>query len=147
LSYILIGCGLMNVAIKGISKKSRDCYYNALEKADDQFEIIHRKIEAKKVYEVQEVDQGLITNSFDEFLAIVTDSLNASISRLKEIDMNNIDKEAKLSLSDLAKIYNYSKNYLRNLINRGKLKGEKRGKTWYVRVKDMADYIQRVGAE
>ncbi len=35
MSYILIGQGLVNVAIKGISKKERNRYYDALEKADD----------------------------------------------------------------------------------------------------------------
>jgi len=52
-----------------------------------------------------------------------------------------------LSLSDLAKIYDYSLNYLCNLINRGKLKGTKKGKTWYVRVKDMAAYVEQVGSK
>jgi len=49
-----------------------------------------------------------------------------------------------LPLADLAHLYDYSSDYLRNLINRGKLKGRKKGKTWYVRVKDVADYIENL---
>lgn len=147
LSYILIGCGLINIAIKGISKKDRDLYYDALEKADDRFEAIHRKIEDGKHYNINEVDQYLDINDFEEFISIVVDRLKDSVSRLKEVDLKNIDKEAQLPLSELAKIYDYSQNYLRNLINRGKLKGTKKGKIWYVRVKDMAAYVERVGSK
>jgi len=147
LSYILIGCGFINIAIKGISKKDRNCYYDALEKADNQFEIIHRKIEEGKSYKIQEVDQYLARSSFEEFLTIIIDRLRNSAFRLKEVDIKNIDKEARLPLSDLAKIYGYSQNYLRNLINRKKIKGAKKGKTWYVCVKDMAAYVKQVGSE
>jgi len=45
-------------------------------------------------------------------------------------------------LQELAVAYNYSQNYLRNLINRGNLKATKRGKLWYVRVRDMLKYIK-----
>ncbi len=147
LSYILIGCGLINIAIKGISKKDRDIYYDALEKADDQFEIIHREIEKGRHYTINEVDKYLDKNNFDKVLTIVMNRFKDSVYRLTEIDVKNIDKEAKLSLSELAKIYDYSPNYLRNLINRGKLKATKKGKTWYVRVKDMAAYVEQVGSK
>jgi Fic family protein len=144
LSYILIGCGLINIAIKGISKKDRNLYYDALEKADDGFEAIHRKIENGKHCRTNEVDQHLEKNDFEEFLSIVSNRLRDSVSRLKELDLEAIDKEAQLPLSDLARIYDYSQDYLRNLINRGKLEGIKKGKTWYVRVKDMAAYVEGV---
>lgn len=49
-----------------------------------------------------------------------------------------------LPLADLARFYSYSSDYLRNLINRGKIKGQKKGKTWYVRVKDLAEYVEGV---
>lgn len=147
LSYILIGCGFINIAIKGISKKDRNFYYKALEKADDGFETIHREVEKGKQYTINEVDQHLDKNNFEIFLAIVTHRLKDSVYRLKEMNLNNIDKEALLSLNDLAKIYDYSPNYLRNLINRGKIKGTKKGKTWYVRVKDMAAYIEQIGSK
>ena len=52
----------------------------------------------------------------------------------------NLDREAVLPLRDLARAYDYSKDYLRNLINRGHLKAHKKGKLWYVRVRDLSDY-------
>lgn len=141
LSYILVGCGLINITIKGISKKDRDHYYDALEKADDAFENLHRQIEKGKKFEIKDVDKLILLKNFDEIKAIIFDRLNDSVGRLKEIDVHHINKEAELTLSDLARIYNYSPDYLRNLINRGNLKGQKKGKTWYVRVQDMAAYV------
>ncbi len=143
LSYILIGCGLMNIAIKGISKKDREHYYCALEKADDVFELIHRKIEQGKKFDVNDVDGCIHLESFNEIKEIVVGRLEDAIGRLKEVDVHHMNKEAELPLSDLARIYNYSPDYLRNLINRGKVKGVKRGKTWYVRVQDMAGYVEK----
>ena len=144
MSYILIGCGLINVAIKGISKKDRDRYYNALEQADDVFEIMHRQIEEGNNFKVEDINKRIDKKTFNEFIFIVIDRLKDSVYRLKEIDIKNIDKEAQLPLSDLSKIYNYSQDYLRNLINREKLRAEKKGKTWYVKVKDMAAYVEQL---
>ena len=144
MSYILIGCGLINVAIKGISKKDRDCYYNALEQADDVFESMHRKIEEGSSYDIEDVGKVIAKKDFNDFIFIVIDRLKDSVLRLKEIDIKNIDQEARLPLSDLSKMYNYSQDYLRNLINRGNIKGEKKGKTWYVKVKDMAAYVEEM---
>lgn len=143
LSYILIGCGLVNIAIKGISKKDRDLYYGALENADDVFESIHREIEQGKKFDVHHVDEAIHSENFDELKEIVIDRLGDAVGCLKEIDISRINKEAELPLSDLARIYHYSADYLRNLINRGKVKGVKRGKTWYVRVQDMAEYVEK----
>jgi Fic family protein len=142
LSYILIGCGLVNIAIKGISKKDRELYYGALEKADDAFELIHREIEQGKKFDVHHVDEAIHSESFDELKEIVIDRLDDAVGCLKEMDISRMNKEAELPLSDLARIYHYSPDYLRNLINRGKVKGVKRGKTWYVRVQDMAEYVE-----
>ena len=119
------------MAIKGISKKDREQYYDALEKADDAFEGLHCQIEQGKSFTVNEIDQLIEVKNFDEITAIVFDRLKDSVGRLKEVDNHHIDKEAQLPLSDLARIYNYSSDYLRNLINRGKLKGKKRGKIWH----------------
>lgn len=119
LSYILIGCGLINIAIKGVSKEDRNHYYESLEKADDTFEKIHREIEKGKKFNVTEVDKLIHKSNFDEFVSIVVKRLEDSISYLKRINIETIDKEAQLPLSDLAHIYDYSSDYLRNLINRG----------------------------
>ncbi|MBN1282316.1 MAG: Fic family protein [Proteobacteria bacterium] len=142
LSYLLVGCGYINIAIKGVSKKDRNHYYEALEKADDDFEAIHRRIEGGDKYKVEDVDKFIHEKNFDEFTAIVVESLEDSVSRLKKIDIDRINKEALLPLSDLSHLYGYSSDYLRNLINRGKIKGQKKGKTWYLRVKDLAGYIE-----
>ncbi|MBW2368529.1 MAG: Fic family protein [Deltaproteobacteria bacterium] len=144
LSYLLIGCGLVNVAIKGISKMDREQYYNALEKADDVFENLHRRIEQGKSFNVKAVDMMICLDDFNEMMFIITTRLNDAANRLKRYDIHYMNKEAQLPLSDLAHIYNYSPDYLRNLINRGKLKGKKKGKTWYVRVQDMANYVEHL---
>jgi len=147
LSYLLIGCGYINIAIKGVSKKDRNQYYESLEKADDDFESLHRLIEDGDKFKVTDVDKRIHKKNFDEFTAIVVQSLEDSVLRLKEIDIEHVDKEALLPLSDLSHLYNYRPDYLRNLINRGKLKGKKKGKTWYVRVKDLAEYIELLKSE
>ncbi|MFH1830483.1 MAG: Fic family protein [Pseudomonadota bacterium] len=147
LSYLLIGCGYINVAIKGVSKKDRNHYYESLEKADDDLESMHRRIENGDKFKVADVDKLIHKKNFDEFTAIVVESLEDSVSRLKEIDIEHVDKEALLPLSDLSHLYNYCPDYLRNLINRGKIKGQKKGKTWYVRVKDLADYIEELKSD
>lgn len=144
LSYILIGCGFINIAIKGISKSDRNFYYDALGKADDDFEVIHREIEAGKSIQFSEVNQRVNIEKINPFLLIVVDRLKDAVSRLKKINRNEIGQDAVLPLNDLAGMYNYSQNYLRNLINRGKLKGIKRGKTWYVRVHDLAKYVDHL---
>ena len=92
------------------------------------------------------VDLLIHPQDFDEIVSIVSEGLKISVSRLQDIDINRIDKEAQLPLNDLARVYNYSSDYLRNLINRGQLKGYKKGKTWYVRVRDMAEYSERLRA-
>ncbi|MFH1873961.1 MAG: Fic family protein [Pseudomonadota bacterium] len=147
LSYLLIGEGLINIAIKGISKKDRDIYYESLEKADDDFELIHREMEKGKSFTVKQVDELIHKDNFDEFVTIVVNRLEDAVSRLKEIDVDSVDQEAKLPLSDLAHLYNYSPDYLRNLINQGKLKGYKKGKTWYVQVKDLAKYVEELSSK
>ncbi len=144
LSYILIGCGLINIAIKGVSKEDRNRYYKSLEKADDVFEKMHRDIEKGKKFNIADVDKLIHKSNFDEFVSIIVERLEDSILHLKQIDAEHVDKEAQLPLSDLAHIYDYSPDYLRNLINRGRLKGTKKGKTWYVCVKDLAEYIETV---
>lgn len=143
LSYILIGCGLANIAIKGISKKDREFYYGALEKADDAFESIHREIEQGKKFDVHRVDEMVHLESFDELKKIVIDRLGDAVERLKKIDLNLMADDGSATLASAAAFYDYSPDYLRNLINRGKVKGVKKGKTWHVRVQDMAEYVKK----
>ena len=105
---------------------------------------MHREIENGKSFDIKDVNSRIDKNTFKEFIFIIIDRLKDSVSRLTEINIKNIDKEAQLPLSDLSKIYDYSQDYLRNLINRGKLKGVKKGKTWHVKVKDMAEYAGKL---
>ena len=141
LNYILIGSGHLNIAIKGFSKVDREQYYNALEQGDDCFEEINRKLEKGKKISLEQAD-GIVTDGpLAELKKIVLDRLAESFKRMTSGTTSGLDKDAVVPLRDLARLYDYSQDYLRNLINRGKLKAKKKGKLWYVRVHDMAEHI------
>jgi Fic family protein len=139
LSYILIGCGFVNIPIKGILKSDREFYYNALEVCDQCFESIHNDIQKQKPLSVADIDRYIAQSDFALIVDIVTKRLEESLRRLG-VKANNLDKAALLSLRDLALAFNYSQDYLRNLINRGNIKAQKKGKLWYVRVRDLQKY-------
>jgi len=143
LSYVLIGQGLINISIKGISKSEREQYYDVLEKADRCFEEIHRLIEKNRKPSPEEVNKIINKQELLPFSQMVSGLLKEAIDRLEGSKLTNLNKEAILPLRDLAKIYDYSQDYLRNLINRGQLKAHKKGKLWYVRVQDLADHINK----
>ncbi|MCB9757107.1 MAG: Fic family protein [Candidatus Omnitrophica bacterium] len=141
LNYILIGTGHLNIAIKGFSKTDRDQYYNALEQGDDCFEAINRRLEQGKKISLEQAD-GIVTDvPLKGLKKIVLDRLAESFKRMNRTTTNSLDKDAIIPLRDLARLYDYSQDYLRNLINRGVLKAKKKGKLWYVRVHDMAEHI------
>jgi len=142
LSYLLIGCGLVNISIKGIAKSDREKYYKALETSDECFEKINREIEKEKKVSIQKVNQYINKNDSSLIENIIIDCLSKSATRLQANQELSLEKDAKIPLQELAVAYNYSQNYLRNLINRGNLKATKRGKLWYVRVRDMLKYIK-----
>jgi len=146
LSYILIGRGLINIAIKGISKKEREEYYSFLEKSDPCFNQIHRQIEKHKKFIPTDVDKTIKIENFFPFTQMISELSKEAINRLEGGRLTNINKEAILPLRDLAKMYDYSQDYLRNLINRGHLKAHKKGKLWYVRAHDMATYMSSMSA-
>jgi len=143
LSYILIGQGLVNVAIKGISKQERGQYYNVLERADRCFNETHRLIEKNKKFTPADINKIIKKEAFVPFIQMISGLLKEAIDRLEGGRLTNLNKEAILPLRDLAKMYDYSKDYLRNLINRGQLKAHKKGKLWYVRVHDLAEHVNR----
>lgn len=143
LSYILIGQGLVNVAIKGISKQERDEYCDVLEKADRAFGEIHRQIEKGKKFGLPEIKRAIDVKEFEPFVVMITGLLKEAVNRLEAGKLTNINQEAVLPLREMARAYDYSQDYLRNLINRGNLKAHKKGKLWYVRVRDMAEYINK----
>lgn len=141
MSYILIGQGLINVAIKGIAKEEREQYYEILEKSDRCFDEIHRLMEKHKKFVPADVDKAINIQKFEPFTQMIFGLLQDSVNRLKGGKIADLNQEAVLPLRELAKIYDYSQDYLRNLINRGQLKAHKKGKLWYVRVHDLAEYI------
>ncbi len=141
LSFILIGQGLINVAIKGISKAERDSYYDVLEKADSAFEEIHSQLEKGARLTPADINKKIREEKFQPFVDMIFDLLQEATGRLKEGRITNLSQEAVLPLRDLARAYDYSQDYLRNLINRGQLKAHKKGKLWHVRVRDLAQYI------
>lgn len=146
LSYILIGQGLVNIAIKGISKNERSQYYDCLEMADTCFENIRGQLEKGKKVNISGVNRLIKKEEFKPFAEMISRLLNEAVSRLKEGRSTNLNQEAVLPLRDLARVYDYSQDYLRNLINRGQLKAHKKGKLWYVCVHDLAEHINRVEA-
>lgn len=141
LSYIFIGQGLVNIAIKGISKEERSRYYDCLERADHCFEEIHHRMEKREVISPSIINKMVKKEDFDPFIDMIFSSLQEAVARLKEGKLVNLSQEAVLPLRDLARAYDYSQDYLRNLINRGFLKAHKKGKLWYARVHDLAQYV------
>lgn len=145
LNYILIGTGYLNIAIKGFSKADRDEYYDALEEGDDCFEEISRRIEKGKKLSLDQATALITDVPLAGLKKIILDQMTDSLKRFKNVGVTGLDKDASLPLRDLARLYDYSQDYLRNLINRGELKAEKKGKLWYVRVRDMAEHVSSLG--
>ena len=144
LNYILIGSGHLNIAIKGFSKLDRDLYYNAMEQGDDCFEEINRRLEKGKKLSLEQAE-GIITDvPLTGLKKIVLERLAESVKRMKNGTTRSMNKDAVVPLRDLAQLYDYSQDYLRNLINRGELTAQKKGKLWYVKVQDMAEHISSV---
>ncbi|MBF0123159.1 MAG: Fic family protein [Candidatus Omnitrophica bacterium] len=141
LNYILIGSGYLNIAIKGFSKADRDRYYDALEQGDDCFEEISRKLEKGKKLSLDQAGAIITDVPLGELKKIILDQMTESLKRFKSSGITNLDKDAVLPLRDVARLYDYSQDYLRNLINRGELKAQKKGKLWYVKVRDMAEHV------
>ena len=144
LSYLLIGCGLVNISIKGIAKSDREKYYQALETSDECFEKINREIETSGKVSVKKANECIKKNNSLPVENIILDCLSKSAARLQSTQELSFEKDTMVPLRKLAVAYNYSQNYLRNLINRGSLKATKRGKLWHVRIRDMQKYIDSI---
>lgn len=144
LSFILIGCGYVNIAIKGTNKEDRNKYYEALEIADDQCDFLLRAIESGKKVTTNDVDRFLDKSNISLLSKIIEDRLMDAYDRLKNEVTLKYDQDALLPLRDVAKFFHYSQDYLRNLINSGKLTAQRSGKLWYVRVRDMELYREKV---
>ena len=59
---------------------------------------------------------------------MVLKCLGNTVARLNEHDAGHRNPDDRASLHELAELFGYSQNYLRNLISRGDLKAHKRGK-------------------
>ena len=141
LSYILIGMGYINIAIKGVKKSERDFYYNSLEFSDDQYEIMLRQVEIGKKISMELIEKhSAITNS-SELENIIYKCLDSGVERLLKTLSDETYIEKYLPLREIAKYFNYSQDYLRNLINKGKLPAKRNGKIWLLQPNAIQKYI------
>ena len=140
----MIGCGLVNISIKGIAKSDREKYYEALEVSDNCFEKINRDIEKGISVSPAKADEYIKDQDFSNMKSIILDCLEKALNRFKSANGLSFEPDAILPLRKLAVAYDYSQDYLRNLINRGKLRATKRGKLWYIKLKDMQKYVDSV---
>lgn len=144
LNFLLIGSGMINIAIKGSHKSFRDRYYRALVAAEAPFEQLLRSIESGKNLQVADIDSAMQSSNLGEMEALVAEQLQAAFQRLTQGSFQDMANNVTLSLREAARLSNYSQDYLRNLINKGKLSAHKRGKLWYVSAGDLQSYIRQV---
>lgn len=147
LSYILVGCGYVNIAIKGTQKYDRDRYYEAMEKGDDQFELMLRQVENGKKIQTKDVSTYADKSDVSLLEKIVLNRLQDGLKRLSKKEFVEMNLDALVPLRDAAKFFNYSQDYLRKLINTGKLPAEKKGKLWYLRIRDVQKYMNKISEE
>jgi Fic family protein len=140
LSYLLIGSGFSNISIKGVTGTQREIYYHSLDTGDDQFDQMLRKIEAGEKPTPKLINSYTRKSDVGVLEKMVREQLKNALDRLKTRDLFKFSPEAELPLRDASRFFNYSQDYLRNLINRGKLTAHKKGKLWYVLVRDIKKY-------
>jgi Fic family protein len=137
LSHILIGQGLVNVAIKeNLNEEQGNC-----------FKEIHRLIETNEKLTPSSINNLIKKESFTPFVQTISGLIKKTIDRLEKGRATHSSTDAVLPLRHLAKMFDYSQDYLRNLINRGQVNAHKKGKLWYVRVQDLERYINLGNAE
>jgi len=144
LSYILIGCGYINIAIKGTQKTDRDKYYESMEKGDNEFENMLREIEKGDKLNTNQVDSYAAKSNVNLLQKIIVNRLEDGLNRLSRKEFVEMNLDATIPLRDAAKFFNYSQDYLRNLINKGKLSASRKGKLWFVRIRDVEHYIKQL---
>lgn len=143
LSYLLIGSGLLNISIKGTQKTDRNKYYIALENGDGEIEKMLRRIENGETPTITRINNAVKNSNLSAMKTMIHQRLNHSLD-LIEKDVKTMDQDALIPLRDAAKFFNYSQDYLRQLIHLGKLPAQKHGKLWVVKVRDIAQYNQSV---
>lgn len=142
LSFLLIGFGYLNIAIKGTQKKDRDKYYTAMETGDNYFELLMRKIESGSKITVADIDKFAQKTDPTLLENIIKNRLMDSVERLKQSKFVESNLDAEVSLREAARFFNYSQDYLRNLINKNKLNARKKGKLWFIKVSDIDKYVK-----
>jgi len=142
LSFLLIGNGLINIAIKGTTKEERDKYYLALEVGDDQFENLMRSIESGQVIKPETVNEIITQSNLEALKAILRKAIVHSFEMIEK-GMKTADSDAIIPLREAGRFYNYSQDYLRQLIHQGKLPAQKHGKLLYIKVRDIEVYLKK----
>ncbi len=145
LSYMLVGCGYVNIAIKGTQKYDRDRYYEAMEYGDDRFEIMLREIEKGKKAAAKDINSYAENSDADLLEKIIVNRLQDALKRLSRKEFVEMNQDALIPLRDAAKIFDYSQDYLRKLINNGKIPAKKKGKLWYLSIRDVQNYMKKIG--
>jgi len=142
LSFLLIGNGLINIAIKGTTKEEREKYYHALETGDDQLESLMRTIESGQKIKPETVNETITQSNLEPLKAILHKCIVHSFE-IVEKGMKTADRDAIIPLREAGRFYNYSQDYLRQLIHQGKLPAQKHGKLWYIKVRDIEVYLKK----
>lgn len=142
LSFLLIGNGLINIAIKGTTKEEREKYYHALEVGDDQFENLLRSIESDQKVNPEMVNEIINQSNLEPLKAILYKCIVHSFDMVEK-GMKTADSDAIIPLREAGRFYNYSQDYLRQLIHLGKLPAQKHGKLWYIKVRDIEIYLNK----
>lgn len=101
-----------------------------------------REIEKNKKLTIQMLDDYAKQSNSLLLEQIIISRLEDGLKRLSKSGMISINEDAVIPLRDVSKFYNYSQDYIRNLINKGKIKGQKRGKLWYVKIRDIEKYLK-----
>lgn len=142
LNYLLIGCGMVNIAIKGVKKEDRERYYAALETADDAYNRLLRNVEKGELLTFAMLDDATAQSNLPLMTRIIRERLKDALLHLQQKSSAHREDDL-LPLRAAARYSGYSQDYLRNLINLGKLPAVKRGKLWHVTSKDIDAYMQK----
>lgn len=143
LSYLLIGIGFINIAIKGTQKPDRQKYYHALEAGDDEIEAMLRRIEKGEKPTVARINKAIQKSDLSKIKLIIHKCLSQSLDRIEK-GIKTHDLDAMIPLREAAKYFNYSQDYLRQLIHLEKLPAKKEGKLWMVKIRDIDKYSRDV---
>ncbi|MHC1736564.1 MAG: Fic family protein [Ignavibacteriaceae bacterium] len=147
LSYMLIGLGYCNIPIKGVLKGDRDTYYQALEQGDDMFEALLRQIENGEKITKENITRAADNSNIRPLESIIAERLDYALKTLNRDIFRESGSQLEIPLREAAKFFNYSRDYLRNLINSKKLPAKKKGKLWYVKLSDIEEYTAKISGD